>query len=370
MNKNTLIEILNSNQELLQDLAQSEFLQNNFVGMLRNLESIIPEDSRENFYTNLKSLRLNFNDETMIEKQHGGAYSRKNNEISMDKSILNIAGRKISDGEINFDEEMLMAMYHELLHMASTTRDDYGGVGGFQNIEKTEEGEFLYADILEGMTEGFTEYLTLLSFGKENFETSSTYGRQINSMNHLSMIVGLETMKKAYFNNRNGIQHIEKALQEIDGKQSHIDLYMDIESDYKFGQGEELFEPTTLANIDKRLLELSKGKIEIMRKKNPNLSEEYVMDFWTKVSKVINSKENLKSMGEDASLYRGIDELENIFKDFLSDVDSKGKSRAISIEQVEEVIQNVKISDIDIEYDITQSETQELKNDDLNKGGL
>lgn len=273
MNKNTLIEILNSNQELLQDLAQSEFLQNNFVGMLRNLESIIPEDSRENFYTNLKTLRLNFNHETMIEKQHGGAYSRKNNEISMDKSILNIAGRKISDGEINFDEEMLMAMYHELLHMASTTRDDYGGVGGFQNIEKTEEGEFLYVDILEGMTEGFTEYLTLLSFGKENFETSSTYGRQINSMNHLSMIVGLEIMKKAYFNNRNGIQDIEKALQEIDGKQSHIDLYMDIESDYKFGQGEE-------------------------------------------------------------------------------------------------VIQNVKISDIDIEYDITQSETQELKNADLNKGGL
>lgn len=136
MNKNTLIEILNSNQELLQDLAQSEFLQNNFVGMLRNVESIIPEDSRDNFYTNLKTLRLNFNDETMIEKQQGGAYLRKNNEISMDKGILNIAGRKISEGEIDFDEEILISIYHELLHMASTTRDEFGGVSGFQDIHK------------------------------------------------------------------------------------------------------------------------------------------------------------------------------------------------------------------------------------------
>lgn len=370
MNENTLIEILNSNQQLLQDLAQSKFLQNNFVGMLRNVESLIPEDSRENFYTNLKTLRLNFNNKAMIEKQQGGSYSRKNNEISIDKGILNIVGKGISDGEINFDEEVLMSLYHELLHMASTTRDDYDEVGGFQNIEKTEEGKFLYADIFEGMTEGFTEYLTLLAFDKENFETFSTYGRQINSMSHLSMIVGLETMKKAYFNNRNGMRDIEEALQEIDGKQSHIDLYMDIESDYKFGSEEELFDPTTLANIGRRLLELSKKKIEIMRKKNPNISEEYIMDFWTKVSKIINSKENLKLMGEDASLYKGLDELENVFKNVSSDIKSKGENRTISIEQVEEVIQNVKTSDINREFNIAQSETQKLKSDDLNKGGL
>ena len=37
MNNNALIEILNSNQGLLQDLAQSEFLQNNFMGLLRNI---------------------------------------------------------------------------------------------------------------------------------------------------------------------------------------------------------------------------------------------------------------------------------------------------------------------------------------------
>ena len=92
----------------MQDLTQSEFLQNNLVGMLRNIESIIPEDSRANFYTNLKSLRLNFEDETMIE-QHAGAYSCKNNEISMDKSMLSIARKNISRGEIdsqNVEQEL------------------------------------------------------------------------------------------------------------------------------------------------------------------------------------------------------------------------------------------------------------------------
>ena len=60
MNKNALIEILNSNQELLQDLTQSEFLQNNLVGMLRNVESIIPEDTKCNNKSNGPSNSLIF----------------------------------------------------------------------------------------------------------------------------------------------------------------------------------------------------------------------------------------------------------------------------------------------------------------------
>ncbi len=347
MNKNALIEILNSNQELLQDLTQSEFLQNNLVGMLRNVESIIPEDSRDNFYTNLKTLRLNFEDETMIEQQHAGAYSRKNNEISMDKSMLSIAGKNISRGEIDFDEQMLMGMYHELLHMASTTRDEFGGVSGFQDIHKDENGELLYADVLEGMTEGFTEYLTLLAFDKDNFETSSTYGRQINSVNHLSMIVGLDTMNKAYFNNGKGMEDIERALQEIDGKPSHTDLYMDIESDYKFQSEEELYDPRTLANIDRQLLELSGAKMANIQKHNPDLSQEYVKEYWEKVSTTINSPENLQLIGEDASKHTGLDDVMTLYTQFSTANEERRDNEVITREQVTEAAQHVKTSEID-----------------------
>lgn len=367
--KNYLIEILNSNTGLLQDLTHNDFLQENFIGMLRNIESIIPEDSRENFYTNLKTLRLNFNDEIIL-KQHGGAYSPKNNEISIDKTMINLAGKNISREEEIFDEQTLMSMYHELLHMASTTIDDFGYVSGFQNINRTENGEFLYADILEGMTEGFTEYLTLLAFEKENFQTFSTYGRQVNSMNHLSLIVGLETIKKAYFNNKNGIKDIEKALQEIDGKTSHIDLYMDIESDYKFGIGNELFDSSTLSTIEKRLLELSNKKLENMRNKKPNLSKEYVKKYWIDVSKTMNSVENLQLIGENPSFYKGINDVAKIFKAFSSNNRDKKDSKLIDIEQVKDATSSVKISDIDTEYHVLKMETEKSKETDLNKGGI
>lgn len=275
MKEDMLIQILNSNQELLRGLAQCGFFQKNFVGMLRNIESIIPKDSRENFYTNLKTLRLNFNNETMMENCCFGAYSHKSNQIYMDKGVLAMVGRNISVEELDFDESMLMTMYHELLHMASDTRGDiYNEVTGFQNIKKTEEGEFLYADVLDGMSEGFTEYLTLLAFGKGNNETFSIYGKQVNIMSRLSDIVGLDTMKKAYFNNKNGMQDIERALQKIDGKRSHDDLYFYIESDFAYPQGHELFDPTLSGKIDEQLSELSETKIKIMQK-----NEEQSMDI-------------------------------------------------------------------------------------------
>lgn len=346
MNNDELIEIINLNQELLKDLTQSDFLQKNLVGMLRNVESIIPEDSRDNFYTNLKSLRLNFENETMLEQEHAGVYSSKKNEIAIDKRMLSIAGKNISRGEIHFDEEILMAIYHELLHMASTTRDDYLSIGGFKNIE-TADGEFLYGEVLDGMTEGFTEYLTLLAFNKENFETSSTYGRQINSVNHLSMIVGLDTMKKAYFNNVKGMEDIERALQEIDGKSSHTDLYRDIERDYSFPLGEELYSPQTLACIDRKLLQLSNAKMVNMQKNNPNLSQEYVKEYWEKVFKTMNSPENLQLMGEDASKHTGLDEIMALYTQFSTVKGEKGDNQVISREQVTEATQHVKTSEID-----------------------
>ena len=203
MNKAKLIESINENQELLQDLTQNEFLQNNFLGMLRNIEKIIPEDSRYNFYTNLKTLRIKFTDEAMLEQQQGGAYFRNNNEIIIDKKMLNIIGKNLKNDSIEIDDDFLMILYHELIHMASTTIDENGGVSGFQNIVKTKEGDLLYSDILEGMTEGLTEYLTLLAFGKKESETMTNYDEQINIIKRLSNIVGLETMKKTFFDNIN-----------------------------------------------------------------------------------------------------------------------------------------------------------------------
>ena len=63
LDKKYLNEIINSNQGLLEDLLKSKVLRENLVGILRSIEASIPEDSRENFYKNLKTLRISFNKE-------------------------------------------------------------------------------------------------------------------------------------------------------------------------------------------------------------------------------------------------------------------------------------------------------------------
>lgn len=194
------------------------------------------------------------------------------------------------------------------------------------------------------MTEGFTECLALLAFDKQNHETSSIYGKQINLMNHLSMIVGLENMKKAYFNNRNGMEDIEKVLKQIDGKFSHTELYANICSDFRFNIEDDLFDCRNLSNTDKQLLELSNEKIEYMKKLNPNLSEEYIKEYWSKVSLVINSRENLQLMDEAVDKYKGLDEVTKMFEEF-----SGNKDKGISTEEIEEVTKKVKSSDINTE---------------------
>ena len=99
------------------------------------------------------------------------------------------------------------------------------------------------------------------------------------------------------------MQDIEEALEKIDEKKSHVDLYMSIENNYKYKPGDELFDEFILSGINKRLLTLSQVKAD--------------------------------------------------------------KSKPIKIEQIEKITQNIKISDINKEYAITQSEVQEN-----NKKGL
>ena len=58
MDKGYLVEILKQNKDLSQDLSKNPFVRNELLGVLRNIELLIPEDSRQNFYTNLKTLRF------------------------------------------------------------------------------------------------------------------------------------------------------------------------------------------------------------------------------------------------------------------------------------------------------------------------
>ena len=89
MDKNYLYQIFNANQELLQDLDRCQYLQNEFLGLIRRIEVNIPEDCRENFYKNLKTLRLNLSATTKQQGNIVGIYNVKTNKICVKENIIN-----------------------------------------------------------------------------------------------------------------------------------------------------------------------------------------------------------------------------------------------------------------------------------------
>ncbi len=258
--KNTLIETLNSNQGLFEDINKNVFFARNIVGILRNIESVIPEDCRENFYTNLKTLRLNFDSMDMLDKGYAGSYDSKSNTIRMDNYMLVSAGKGMYPNGINFDEETLMILYHELLHMSSCSRDDSFNTAGFRNIVKDANGEVLYEDLFCGMDEGFTELLATLAFGKQPQDTTSSYEPQIHIMKSLASIVGFENIKRAYFDNRKGMESITNILKELDNNFDPDAFYSRIEHCFSYPEGDELFDPYILKHLQYELSYLSDRK--------------------------------------------------------------------------------------------------------------
>lgn len=222
-------DILSKNIELEKSLQENPIIKNDFIGMLKNIERIIPEDSRENFYTNLEGLTVNINNTTTKSENVAGFYDRRNNQININQNMLDNLAHDSS-----IEDVVLTTIYHEMLHMASTTRDESTNyyASGFVRKEKDTDGNILYEETYDGLTEGFTEKLTLLSFDKDKSETDSEYEKYVGFSEDLISKTTLETMKKSYFNNRNGMDLIEEKLMQIDGKNSHEDLYLDVEKNY------------------------------------------------------------------------------------------------------------------------------------------
>ena len=69
MNNKYLVEVLNSNNDFGQDLSKVPYLQVQILGILRNIEITIPEDSRENLYANLRGVRLEITDDPSFFKK-------------------------------------------------------------------------------------------------------------------------------------------------------------------------------------------------------------------------------------------------------------------------------------------------------------
>jgi hypothetical protein len=172
MDKNLLVNVLNSNQSLMQSISKSKYMREETMGVLRNIESEIPEDCRQNFYTNLRTLTIAYNAKLLETHKAAGMYSPKYNALLVDEHIA-------STGEIT--DDFAQTLSHEFRHMASTTRYGNHAVSGFQNVVKDDKGKVVYTEELKGLTEGFTEHLSMQASGKDSSESPSEYGEQIDA---------------------------------------------------------------------------------------------------------------------------------------------------------------------------------------------
>ena len=201
-----LSEALSHNSSLINDVSNHFSISNNLMGTLKNVESNIPENCRQNFYNNLESLRIVSGDKSYC--------SLNAPVVCFDEKSLFLADNQKFSSDYNFLDAFSEELYHELLHIASTyyvvdkETKKVHGYSGFLSIREDvigSDSEF------NGLTEGFTQYLTAANTGTQN----SNYDVQIGCAKELVDKVGIDTVKSCYFNNKLGIQPIVDKCIEL-----------------------------------------------------------------------------------------------------------------------------------------------------------
>ena len=125
------------------------------------IESNFPKECRDNFYHNISNLKL-------VRKEH----------------LYNVSGIYDSEeNEITYEDDNNYTLFHELFHMASSTRKNVGF-----HSDYTKSGY--------GINEGYTELLTRKYFGKDEEDTS--YSVELSVASILENVIGEDKMKKLY----------------------------------------------------------------------------------------------------------------------------------------------------------------------------
>lgn len=192
-----------------------------FKYMLECIENIIPVEYRSNFYKNLMTLEIEIgieyvplNNEKQDEIKDLGGYDIRHNKITIYKHTLdnlNEYAQTTNNKNETFGREINRIIIHELLHMASSffEKEKNRIVCGFRDT---------HSENLNGLTEGFTELLSMM-FVPGTLEINSGYYLHALLSKQLLFLVGFDTMIKSYFGLHNS-REIEKELNKIEENQS------------------------------------------------------------------------------------------------------------------------------------------------------
>lgn len=311
-----LTNLVNANLEM----ENKEYIMN----FLNWLESIIPEECRDNFYRNIKTLKTTLNtniDLSKFESSSSGystsaGYNTSSNSLVMNEKSLHelweIAQLNNNPQEFYW-REYSQTLLHELSHMASSKYDDETKVSlcGFDRFPaETEE------DRNRGITEGFTEIISMAGV-PGTIEISSGYYIEACIVNQLIQIIGNEVFIKSYFSNL-GTKPIQEKLNEIiDNPNMASNLFRSIELNYNIRRINE--EQNILGNIQLSLLDYLDKKIEQLFKEN---KEAEIKNILANYELMMINNEKLKIMKKNPQQFIGIDESINKFNEIKNKYES------------------------------------------------
>lgn len=315
-----LTNLVNANPEI----ENKEYI----INFLNWLESIIPEECRDNFYRNIKTLKTTLNvniDLSQTEPDSIGystsaGYNTSSNNLTMSEHALHELWRIAQSNTSPQDFYWLhysQTLLHELAHMSSSKYDSETKISlcGFDRFPPKNED-----DKNRGLTEGFTEIISMAGV-PGTIEISSGYYVEACLINQLIQIIGNEVFLKSYFSNLGTMPMQEKLNEIINNPKSSYDLFRSIELNYSIRDINE--EQNVLGNIQSTLLNYLDKKLELLLSNN---KVDEINNMLTNYELMLISPEKLKIMQKDPQLFAGIDEsiqkfneIKNKYEAYLND---------------------------------------------------
>lgn len=277
-------------------------LNNNMITYLKVLESIIPEEYRTNFYNNLKTLKVFYNNNLKNELIGAtGKYIAKTNTIVLETEYITnqFKNKDIENIEnIELLKTIEQCFLHEFVHMASSSYDKETDI----LISGYEQKHYPTA---KALTEGMAEFLSL-AIVKPKYGINTGYNIETNIINQLYQVLGNDLIKSFFSGSRTTL--LENDLKRLNNNEESIKtLLQEIENISTLKDSK--YDSDSLSIVQDLLLDFLDKKLETLEDKEE--IEKYLYNY----SNILITNESIKTITNDYKKYIDLDKNEQKFED-------------------------------------------------------
>lgn len=290
-------------------------LNEQFMAYLKVLEKFIPQQHINNFYQNLKTVQIKYNQNNMPTNANG-YYDIVNNTIFLQSEQVITTLQKYNIEQKKIINSLNQLLLHEFVHLASSkynkeTKELYTGY------------EIKGQQTNEGLNEGMSEFISL-SIVRPKINMNTDYKIETDIIRQLYCIIGQNPLLESFFSNT-GTDTLELELNKINSdKKKSNDLLRLVESNYIIRNSE--YESDNLFNIQNILLEYFNKKLNLLQKENKqNEINELIYSYETSLI----TPDRINQLTNLSQKYLYLEKNKQIFNEIVQ----KYETRQISIQK-------------------------------------